>query len=124
MEWAIFLLFLGIWLFSLFLAREKDTYFRKTLFSFVTLILGASLYFTGLSFPNGFTIVTAGSTVTQTVQYITYKAVTTGTNASPQLWGISLAMLLMGIIGLLLWFVGSFQEMMNLVDQAFKGGKK
>lgn len=123
MEWIIFLLITGIWLFSLFLAREKETYFRRTLFSFITFILGTSILFSGISFPDGSTTVTTGTTSVQTIDYVTYTAETTGTNSSPHLWGLGWALTLIGIFGLLFWFTGTFEEIKRLIQESQRGSK-
>ena len=117
MEWFIFLLTAFIWLFSLGLARENQTIFRKSLFTFMTFILGFSLLFSGLSVPNGSSSVVSGSTTTQTIQYLTYTATTSGSNSSPILWGLGWVMTIIGIFGLVFLMVDNISGFRTFYDE-------
>lgn len=113
MEFFTFILATFAFFISLTLARENPTWWRKTIFTFFTLILGAGIFFTGVAWPNGYSITTVGSTTTQTLTYITYLAATKGTNSVPFLYGIGAILLLYGIFGLIFTFTDMYSEILK-----------
>lgn len=131
MEWLVFLLTIFAWFFSLVLARENPTFFRKGLFAFVTLSFGFGLLLTGVDFPNGFTTSTSGGITSQVVQYINYVPTcenvfspgngtcVNGSTGVPILFGFSWALSLLGILGLLFVFVDSFGELQRIAGIVF-----
>lgn len=119
MEWFFFL-FMGIlWFFSLFLAREKISIARIALFSGTCLIFGLLLS-TGISFPNGSTTTTSGSTTTQVLTYVTYMAKVSGANAFPPLFGLSWILIILGILGLIYLFLEVYRSIFAPTDQTMK----
>lgn len=112
MEWFFFLFMAALWFYSLFQARQEFTLARTALFVGVSLIFGLMLS-TGISFPNGFTSTTVGSTTTQVVSYTVYTATLSGANAFPPLFGLSWLLIILGVLGLIYLFWQTFQQVMN-----------
>jgi hypothetical protein len=109
MDWFVFL-FTGIlWVFFFNFAIQKATAFRSFIYSGLSLVYGV-MFSTGISWPSGMSITTAGNTTTQTLTFTTYLPTLSGTNSFPILFAIQWGLILLGIIGLLYTFIKMMNE--------------
>lgn len=76
MDWFIFVLIAIIWLISLAFFLDKKTLIRGFLTGAMFFFIGAILITSGITYPNGWTIITSGSTqtITQTFTSTTTTA--------------------------------------------------
>lgn len=119
MEWFFFLFMLAGWFFSLFLIREKYTIARLVMFAGASLLLGLMLS-TGISFPNGTSSTTVGSTTTQSIQYVVYTAQLSGANSFPVLFGLSWLLIVLGILALIYAFIEIYRMVFAPNDRVIK----
>lgn len=112
MEWFYFLISTLIWIFFFYLVRENSQSApRITLFAFITIIFGIMLL-SGVNFPSGSTVTTAGSVSTQIITYTTYNAsLSQGTNNFALLWGVAWGVIVMGIILLFYAIVMGYNQL-------------
>ena len=113
MEWFFFIIGAIFWSFLFYLVRENpNSAARIALFSFINIIFGVMML-SGVNYPSGSTIVTSGSTVTQTITYTTYEAALSGTNNFPLLYGLAWGTIVLGIILLFYTIVAAYNQIFN-----------
>lgn len=74
MDWFIFVVLAISFVTSLFSVLDKKTIYRVAILGGLSLLFGASLLTSGISFPTGWTITTSGSVQTIAQTFTTYTS--------------------------------------------------